>query len=74
MSIQAIAGGIMEDDIEKIELLTDKLSELVLPSMHETWNIRHGNQQQVEAMLAAKGDVIRAMAKLDRVKGLYPVG
>jgi len=62
----------MHDDLEKIDLLQDKAMELILPSMQDRWEIRSGTQQQVELMLQAKGDIIRSLEKLDKVKGLFP--
>ncbi|NCD13699.1 MAG: hypothetical protein EOL92_00515 [Bacteroidia bacterium] len=61
------------DDIDHVDHLIDQLGELLLPSVAYRWNIRAGNRAQNEAMLQAKGDLIRALAKLDRVRGLYPV-
>lgn len=63
----------MHTDIEKIEHLISMAQELILPSQQPQWEIRGGDQQQGELMLAAKGDIIRSIDKLTKVKGLYPV-
>lgn len=60
-------------DIDHIDHLIDQIGELVLPSAAYRWNIRAGNRLQNEAMIQAKVDLIRAMAKLEIAKGLYPV-
>lgn len=62
----------MQTDIDQIDQLISEAQELVLPSKQVLWHIRHGNQQQGELMLGAKGDIIRAIDKLLKVKGLYP--
>lgn len=63
----------MQTDIEQIDQLISEAQELVLPSKQALWNIRHGSQQQGELMLGAKGDIIRAIDKLLKVKTLYPI-
>lgn len=62
----------MQTDIEQIDQLISEAQELVLPSKQVLWDIRQGTQQQGELMLGAKGDIIRAIDKLLKVKGLYP--
>lgn len=68
-----IERKIMNNDIDKIDLLISQIQEIVLPSQQVLWSIRQGNQLQCELMLQAKGDVIRCIDKLLKVKGMYPV-
>lgn len=60
-----------QQDLEKIDRLMQMAEELLLPSHQDDWNIDHGGEKASEHMLEAKGDIVRCLRKMEKVKGTY---
>ena len=57
----------IETDIDHLDHLIDQISEILLPSVGHRWHLRAGDRTQMEAVLQAKGDLIRAIGKLEKM-------